>query len=64
MATWTEAEAAKRERLRRERRYYTPDKLGPLCRVCRKPMPRVLRAAGDLTHPTCDPAYRGVVGSD
>lgn len=36
-------------------RYYTPDKLGPRCRVCGTLLPLALADAGDTTHPMCDP---------
>lgn len=53
MTTWAEARAAREERLRRERRYYTPDKLGAPCRVCHIKVPAALIASGMDTHPTC-----------
>lgn len=56
MATWREAEAAKRERLRRERRYFTVDKRGPRCPVCHMPTSKALtEATGTAVHPACDP---------
>lgn len=53
--TWPEARAAKAERLRREQRYYTPDKLGRACPVCGTKMPTALLAARINLHPTCGP---------
>lgn len=56
MATWAEAEAGKRERLRREQRYFTVDKRGPRCPVCHLFTSRELvEATGTPVHPTCDP---------
>lgn len=52
MGTWPEAKAVKAERVRRERRYFTPDLLGKPCRRCQLKLPLVL---GDVdTHPCCD----------
>lgn len=51
--TWPEARNAKAERQRRERRFYTRDKLGKPCPGCRKPVPRALNEAGIWWHPTC-----------
>ena len=54
MTTWVEAREARRERLARERRYYTPDRLGPLCAGgCGLRVPVALVEAGVLAHPTC-----------
>jgi len=36
-------------------RFYTPDKLGPRCPICRTPVPLALWNAGETTHPCCDP---------
>lgn len=56
MATFPEARAAKVERDRRERRYYTPDKLGGLCRFCKTKTDKVLWDLGYHAHPTCGPS--------
>lgn len=54
MPTTREIQAKKAERLRREQRYYTPDKRGPDCWVCRNPTdPKVSAATGEALHPTC-----------
>lgn len=38
-------------------RYYTPDKLGPLCAAdCGWRIPLALSNQGIITHPTCGPA--------
>jgi hypothetical protein len=55
MATFPEARAAKTERTRRQRRHYTPDLLGVLCRYCRTRTVKPLNDAGYWTHPTCGP---------
>lgn len=52
--TWPEARAAKDERQRREQRYYTPDKRGPRCWVCKQwTDPVVSASTGEALHPTC-----------
>lgn len=58
MPTWREARAAKVERLKREQRYYTPDKLGRPCPVCGLKMPLALIHAGIWSHPTCEPTWK------
>lgn len=58
MTTWPEARAAKIERQRIERRFYTPDKLGRLCNYCDLKMPKALEALGYHAHPTCEPRGR------
>lgn len=55
MSTWPEARAGKLERGRRERRHYTPDRLGPVCATCGLKVPLAL---GADTHPTCDAGAR------
>lgn len=56
MTTWPEARAAKAERQRRERRFYTRDRLGRPCPMCKLRMPVALLEAGILVHPTCGPS--------
>lgn len=53
MTTWIEAREAKRERLKREARFYTPDKLEKPCTDCNLKLPKVLSDLGYNTHPTC-----------
>lgn len=55
MTTWPEARAAKAERQRRERRFYTRDLVGDQCPFCKLRMPLKLLAAGIRIHPTCGP---------
>lgn len=62
MTTWTEARAAKANRLKRESRYYTADKLGAACVVCGNKLPKALTAAGINAHPTCGPDVVMVMG--
>jgi hypothetical protein len=61
MTTWAEAVAAKRERLLRESRFYTPDLLSKRkCRFCGTAMPVALILAGENDHATCGPNGDGV----
>lgn len=54
-----EFDAKKAERLRRERVFYTPDLLGPLCvDGCGTRVPVALVEAGIHGHPTCGPLFR------
>lgn len=48
--------AAREERLRRERRYYTADMLGRPCPFCKLRVPKALIAIGQHAHPTCGPS--------
>lgn len=62
MSTWPEARAAKEERLRRERRFFTPDKRGPRCPVCGGHTSAALVAdLGTAVHPTCEPEFLALV---
>lgn len=57
MTTWREAVAAKKERQRRERRFFTPDKVSKrVCPFCNIHMPKASLAAGENAHPTCGPS--------
>lgn len=59
MPTTREVEAAKVERLRANRRFYTPDLLGRLCSDgCGERVPKALNDAGIYGHPTCGPLHR------
>lgn len=53
MATWAEARAAKAERQRRERRFYTPDLRGPACRGCGFPTVAAITDPKHPVHPCC-----------
>lgn len=57
MTTWREARAARVERQRRERRHYTPDKLGKPCPACGIKVPKGLGPY----HPTCGPDVADVM---
>lgn len=62
MTTWREADAAKRERLRREQRFYTADKMGPVCADgCGQRVPHALTDIGILAHPSCEPGFAQLV---
>lgn len=54
MPTTREVQAAKENRLRREQRYYTLDRRGAPCAVCRTPLDGRLSDLGEATHPCCD----------
>lgn len=61
MATWPEARAAKAERQRRERRFYTPDMRGPRCPVCGQATDKLMvELAGTPVHPTCEPEFKAL----
>lgn len=53
VSTWPEARAAKAERLRRERRYYTPQRRGPDCWACGKPTAKGTVDEKAPYHPCC-----------
>lgn len=61
MATWPEARAAKTQRQRQQRRFYSTDRLGARCVVCGERMPTALEAEGHHAHPTCGPEYGALV---
>lgn len=63
MPTTREVTAARAQRLQRQRRYYTPDLLGPQCRAetCHLKLDKVLAAAGETTHATCTPEHRRLI---
>lgn len=61
MTTWKEARLAKAARLRREQRYFTPDKRGPKCPVCKgHTSAELVGALGTAVHPTCEPSFRAI----
>lgn len=63
VATWKEARLAKEARLRRERRYFTPDKRGPACPGCGGPTSRdLVEVLGTPLHLTCEPEFRALIG--
>ncbi|MBS45331.1 MAG: hypothetical protein CMH83_19605 [Nocardioides sp.] len=64
MTTWVEARSAKDERLRRGRRFYTTDRLGKPCVICKARMPLALELADINAHPTCGPDAREFLALD
>lgn len=63
--TWLEARVAKDGRLLRERRYFTVDKRGPLCPVCRTSTSKALvEATGTRVHPACDLASADLMAAE
>lgn len=56
MTTWREAVAAKENRLRREKRFFTKAKLSKrTCPFCHIHMPLASIEAGENAHPSCGP---------
>jgi hypothetical protein len=54
MTTTREIQAARDERMRRQKRYYGPHNLGRRCRGCRMRLPLVLDEAGVTMHACCE----------
>jgi hypothetical protein len=64
VTTFEQARAAKAERDRRDRRHYTPNLLGVVCRFCHQRVPVALNAEGSFAHPTCDPEAQALLELD
>lgn len=63
MTTWREATSAKTERQRRERRYFTPDKLSPVkcAGGCGLRLPEAMLDRGERAHATCTAEFKALV---
>lgn len=66
MPTTREVDAARAERQRRTRRFYTTDRLGPQCAdgKCHLKLDKDLADLGDTTHATCTTEARRLIKAD